>query len=124
MKNRSGVKGGDDLGEVDGGADAGRGGADVGDGVDRAVGGVAGGGGGHLVQRDREAEVDVERGVALDRDVPAGGADVPGGGQVGGAVPGGAEAEQRAAVADAGHRHPLGGHGAGGQAASGDLDRP
>jgi hypothetical protein len=67
---------GDDLGQVGGGADAGGGRADVGDRVDGAVGGVAGGRVAHSLDRDREADVEVERGVAVDDDVPAGCADV------------------------------------------------
>ena len=68
----------DDLRQVDGGADARRRGAHVRDRVDGAVGRVAGGHLGHLLDREREADVDVQRGVALDQDVPAVLADGPG----------------------------------------------
>ena len=40
--------------------------------------------------------VDVERSVAVHRDVPAGGAEIPCGAEIGGAVPVGAEAQHRA----------------------------
>ena len=50
----------------------------TGHGVDRPVGGVAGRDVAHPLDRHREAQVDVERGVALDRHPPARRRQVPG----------------------------------------------
>jgi DNA-binding transcriptional LysR family regulator len=97
----------DDLRQRRRGLDARRGGADDPDGVHGAVGGVAGGRVAHPLDLDREADVDVERGVPVDDDVPAGRAQIPVLVEDVGAVPGGGEPEQRAAVAHAGHDHLL-----------------
>ena len=61
----------DDLREVDRRADAGLGRTDERDGVDGAVSGEARGHRGVAVGRHREADVHVERRVALDQDVPS-----------------------------------------------------